>query len=249
MTTAMSGCALRMRRTAAAIGWRAAAACAAAAAVPAAAEPGPAAFSAHYIAEWKTISVGTSDLVLQQDSDPDHYLYTWTIAAHGIFKLVYPKPVTQRSRLLIADGRVRPLEYHGDDGSAHVDIDFDWAAGIARGTAGGKPVDLALKDGTQDVMSIQLQVMEDLSRGNLPADFLIVDNNEVKDFRYTREGSARLQTALGGLDTVIVASERAGGDRILRMWFAPSLGFVPVQAERTRGGKLEFAMRIRKLQR
>jgi hypothetical protein len=33
------------------------------------------------------------------------------------------------------------------------------------------------------------------------------------------------------------------------MWFAPSLGFVPVQAERTRDGKLEFAMRIKSLQR
>ena len=33
----------------------------------------------------------------------------------------------------------------------------------------------------------------------------------------------------------------------LRMWFAPSLGYLPVQAERSRGGKLEFAMRIRSL--
>ena len=29
------------------------------------------------------------------------------------------------------------------------------------------------------------------------------------------------------------------------MWFAPALGYVPVQAERERGGKLEFAMRIK----
>ena len=56
-------------------------------------------------------------------------------------------------------------------------------------------------------------------------------------------------TALGPLDTVIVSSRRTGNDRILRMWFAPSRGFVPVQAERTRGGKLEFAMRIQSLKR
>jgi len=29
------------------------------------------------------------------------------------------------------------------------------------------------------------------------------------------------------------------------MWFAPSLGFVPVQAERSRDGKVEIAMRIK----
>jgi hypothetical protein len=33
------------------------------------------------------------------------------------------------------------------------------------------------------------------------------------------------------------------------MWFAPDLGFVPVQAERTRDGKLEFAIRIHSLKR
>jgi hypothetical protein len=33
------------------------------------------------------------------------------------------------------------------------------------------------------------------------------------------------------------------------MWFAPALGWVPVQAERTSSGKLEFAMRIRSLTR
>jgi hypothetical protein len=46
---------------------------------------------------------------------------------------------------------------------------------------------------------------------------------------------------------VIVSSRRTGNDRILRMWFSPSLGFVPVQAERWRNGKLEFAMRIKAL--
>jgi len=47
----------------------------------------------------------------------------------------------------------------------------------------------------------------------------------------------------------VVASTRAGNNRTLRMWFAPSLGFVPVQAERTRDGKLEFSMRIKSLKR
>jgi hypothetical protein len=110
-------------------------------------------------------------------------------------------------------------------------------------------VDVTLKDGTQDVMSIQVEVMLDLKNGSLPATFQILDNDEVKEFIYTQEGPAKLRTALGDLDTVIVSSKRAGNNRLLRMWFAPSLGYVPVQAERTRDGKLEFAMRIKSLQR
>jgi hypothetical protein len=206
-------------------------------------------FSAHYDAYWKSIAVGTSDLQLERDTAPDRYVYTWTITARGIFRIVYSNPVTQKSWLQVQDEQVRPLKYHGDDGSAAVDLDFDWDLHHARGTSEGKAVDLALQDGTQDVMSIQVEIMLALRRGSLPHSFQIIDKDEVKEFNYTREGSARQRTPLGELDTIVVASQRTGNNRILRMWFAPALGFVPVQAERTRDGKLEFAMRIKSLRR
>ena len=98
-------------------------------------------------------------------------------------------------------------------------------------------------------MSIQIETMLDLKNGNLPRTFPILDKDEVKEFGYTVEGPARIRTALGMLDTVVVASQRPGNNRLLRMWFAPSLGYVPVQAERSRDGKLEFAMRIKSVSR
>jgi hypothetical protein len=205
-------------------------------------------FSAHYQADWKSISVGTSDLTLAQDAQPGRYLYTWTITARGVFRL-YRDQVTQKSWLSITGDRVRPEKYRGEDGAASVDLDFDWNAARVRGTAEKKPVDLPLKEGTQDVMSIQVEVMLDLQKGALPKSFQIIDKDELKEFEYSQEGTAKLKTALGDLDTVVVASQRSGNNRILRMWFAPSLGFVPVQAERTRDGKLEFAMRIKSLKR
>jgi hypothetical protein len=222
------------------------------AAAPAAAQTLPAAeaaiapFSAHYQADWKSINVGTSDLELKPDTEPGHYVYTWKITAHGVFRL-YRAEVTQKSWLSINAGHVRPEKYRAEDGSSNVNLDFDWEGRRARGVSETKPVDLALSDGTQDVMSIQVEVMLDLKNHNLPKTFQIVDKDELKEFTYSEEGPARLRTALGELDTVIVSSQRTGNNRILRMWFAPSLGFVPVQAERTRDGKLEFAMRIKSL--
>jgi hypothetical protein len=215
---------------------------------PANSEAAVAPFSAHYQADWKTINVGTSDLELKPDSEPGHYLYTWTITARGVFRL-YRSEVTQKSWLSIVDDHVRPEKYRGEDGSSSVELDFDWNGGRIRGTSETKPVDLELKEGTQDVMSIQVEVMLGLRKGNLPKTFDIVDKDQLKEFEYSQEGTAKLKTALGDLDTVIVASQRPGNNRILRMWFAPSLGFVPVQAERTRDGKLEFAMRIKSLKR
>ena len=220
---------------------------------PAAAQPAAgdslAPFSAHYTADWRSLNVGTSDLVFKADTAPGTYVYTWRITAHGVFRVVYSNDVIQTSWLSVVGDHVRPVKYHAEQGDSAVSIDFDWPGGRARGVSEKKPIDLALADGTQDVMSIQIEVMLDLKHGNLPKAFKILDKDEIKDFIYTREGPARLRTALGELDTVVVASQRAGNNRVLRMWFAPSLGYIPVQAERTRDGKLEFAMRIKTLQR
>ena len=205
-------------------------------------------FSARYLADWKSINVGTSDLELKQDTEPGHYLYTWTITARGIFRL-YRSEVTQKSWLSVSADHIRPNRYRGEDGSSTVNLDFDWDAGHASGTSEGKAVDLKLEERTQDVMSIQVEVMLDLKKGDLPKTFHIIDKDQIKEFVYTEEGNARIRTDLGELDTVIVSSQQTGNNRILRMWFAPSLGFVPVQAERTRDGKLEFAMRIKSLDR
>src|SRR3984957_6677370 len=205
-------------------------------------------FFAHYLADWKNINVGTSELELKPDTEPGHYLYTWTTTARGIFRL-YRSEVTQKSWLSVNADHIRPNRYRGEDGSSTVNLDFDWGAGRASGTSEGKAVDLTLEEGTQDVMSIQVEVMLDLKKGDLPKTFHIIDKDQIKEFIYTEEGNARIRTDLGELDTVIVSSQQTGNNRIMRMWFAPSLGFVPVQAERTRDGKLEFAMRIKSLDR
>jgi hypothetical protein len=207
-------------------------------------------FSASYQADWKSINVGSSELELKQDDgQPDRYVYTWTTSARGVFRVLYSNDLVYKSWFSVNAGEVRPEKYRGAEGSATVNVDFDWDRHLATGESEGKPVEIKLQPATQDLASIQVQVMLDLRNGNLPSIFHIVDKDELKDFIYTREADARIRTALGELDTVVVASSRTGNDRVLRMWFAPSLDYIPVQAERTRAGKLEFSMRIKSLKR
>jgi hypothetical protein len=217
----------------------------AAGAAQAADDAGIAPFVAHYQADWKGISVGTSDIKLTQGVEPGQYVYTWTITARGIFRVAYHDDLVQTSWLTMSGDHVRPDKYLGKEGSSSVELNFDWQNMRATGVSETKPVDLKLKEGTQDVMSIQVEVMLDLKHGNLPKTFQIIDKDQLKEFIYTQEGSAKIRTAIGEIDTVIVTSQRTDNNRILRMWFAPSLGFVPVQAERSRDGKVEISMRIK----
>jgi hypothetical protein len=217
---------------------------------PANDNPGLEPFASHYLAQWKNISVGSSDLKLERDGAPGHYVYKWTIGASGIFHLIYSDDVIQQSWFSVADGNVRPDKYRGTQGPKSVNFDFDWSAGRARGSSEGKPVDIALIDGAQDLNSIQIQIMLDLKKGSLPPTFHIIEKDQMKEFIYRRDGTEQLVTDIGTFDTVIVSSRHSANDRrVLRMWFAPALGYVPIQAERTIDGKLEFAMRIQTLTR
>jgi hypothetical protein len=209
----------------------------------------PKPFKAHYIANWKGINVAVSDIELKAGDSPGAYTYYWSVAARGIFRVAYSDPVIQTSWFKIEGGHVRPYKYHGEEGGASVDVDFNWQSMRAIGRSENKPLDLPLKQGAQDLNSIQVEIMMDLRNGGLPKTYQILDKDQLKDFDYVQEGTARLRTELGELDTVVVASQRPGNDRILRLWFAPSLSFVPVQAERIRHGSQEFEMRIKTLAR
>ncbi len=202
-------------------------------------------FFAHYTANWRGIDVGTSDLELRREPAPGTYLYTWTMTAHGVFRIARANDVVQKSWFAVVRDHVRPLKYRAEDGPSTASIDFDWDAGRARGQSQREPIDLELREGTQDIMSIQIEVMLDLHNGHLPTAFRILDKDAIKDFEYAEEAPARIRTALGEFDTRVVASRRPDNDRITRMWFAPSLGYIPVLAERWRNGKLDFAMKIK----
>ena len=58
----------------------------------------------------------------------------------------------------------------------------------------------------------------------------MIDANKLKEYELHLEGNARIETALGELDTVVYMSKRANSDRFTRTWVAPALGYLPVKA-------------------
>ena len=209
-------------------------------------------FIATYTVEWKGMSAGISTLELLKE-DSGGYVYRSKNLARGIFRVAFPDAITQTSTFDIKSGVVVPRKYDSDDGSKKTDRDvsltFDWNAKRARGTAEDKPVDVPVKPGTQDALSVQMQLMMELEAGKSPTSFWLIDKNEAKEYQYTREKTESVDTPLGKLDTVVYKSQRTGSDRFMRFWLAPSLGYVPVKAERRRADKLDFGLKIKELKR
>lgn len=215
--------------------------------------PGPAPFNARYQVQWHSFNVGTSDLELKAANERGEFEYISRSNARGIFRVAFSDEITQTSMFVLHADHVQPLKFLGDDGTTATDKDvsltFDWAGERVKGTSENKPVELALKPDTQDPMSVQIELMLALAAKQVPTTVWLADKDEIKEYVYSNEGARRLKTALGELDTIVLASQRPGGNRITRLWFAPSLGFVPVQAQRSRDGKIEFTMTIKTLRR
>lgn len=218
-----------------------------------AADENPQPFHATYSVVFRGLNAGTSEFQLERQPN-GQYLYSSRSNARGIYRMFLSDEIVQTSLLTLGADGVRPLRYRGDDGSEDterdISLDFDWDRHRVTGVAEDKPVDIELPPQTQDAMSIQIAAIHDLQNGRKLTGYRIVDKDEVKEYQYTYEGTVRLKTVLGELETVVYSSRRAGSNkRVTRTWQAPSLGYVPVRAERLKDGKREWLMEIQALKR
>jgi len=201
-------------------------------------------FRATYGAEWKGISAASATLELRKES-ADTYVYENINKPRGLFRMALPDSLLQASTFKIVDGRVVPQQFRGSDEKKRpTNLNFDWTRKRVTGEAKGHGVDLELQDGAQDPISLQIASLRNLASGNLQDHVWLVDSDKIKEYELRREGTARIETALGELDTIIYTSKRAGGDRMTRTWVAPALGYLPVKAERVRNDKVEFTLLI-----
>ena len=206
-------------------------------------------FKATYTAEWKGVTAGTTVLELR-NAGADQYAYSSTSNARGIFRMAFSETLTQTSTFRLQDGQVRPVSFRGiDEKDREIRLDFDWAAMKVTGVAKDRPVDLPLSPGAQDPMSLQIAMLRNVAAGSAPPTVSLIDSDKLKDYELRLEGNARIDTALGELDTVIYTTRRAGNDRMTRTWVAPALGYLPVRAERLRGKKTEFTLVIESVDR
>jgi hypothetical protein len=201
-------------------------------------------FRANYGAEWKGMSAASATFELR-DNGNGTYTYESVNKPRGLFRMALPESLLQASTFRIADGNVVPISFRGSDEKERpIELKFDWRAKRVTGQAKGHPVDLELHDGSQDPMSLQIASLRALASGNLIDRVWLVDSDKVKDYELRREGTARIETALGELDTVIYTSKRANSDQLTRTWVAPALGYLPVKAERVKNNKVLFTIRI-----
>jgi hypothetical protein len=206
-------------------------------------------FTASYSWSWHGAVIAVSTLKLEQRQG-DTWIYSSSSEPRGLGNL-YPMRPNLRSVLRVTDQGVQPLSYHATDGTSGnargADVTFDWDARHASGVYEGVKVDLALKSGVQDDLSIQIALLYALRQGRTPAGLSMIDKNSIRDYDYQREGEQTIDTKLGRIDTVIYASRHPNSPRVTRFWCAPSKGYIPMRVEQKRIDSVEWTLEIQSL--
>ena len=205
-----------------------------------------------YRTAFKGLNAGDLRLTLRREPQTDTWSYETRAYPSLLARFVISPNSIERSIFSVGASGVEPQRYSLNDGSSAKDkgyeLHYDRARGRVTGLAEGKPIDVALEPGLQDANSIRVALMVDLLAGREPHEYAMLDGREIKHFVYTRVGNARITTALGPLDTVLVRSDRKDADgrsRSWQFWYAPSLGFLPVRIEQRDGGQTRLSFEVR----
>jgi hypothetical protein len=207
-------------------------------------------FKASYTWIWHGLTVAYSTLSLERKDDS--WVYHSNSEPRGIGRMFSERPV-QESVLRVTPAGVQPLTYKADDGTSSTkrdaDVKFDWIGGRVTGVYEDTKVDMPVRPGIQDDLSIQIALMVELLRDRTPDTLLLLDKNSVREYRYTREGEETLSTPLGSISTIIYRSQKQGSPRVTRFWCAPARGYIPMRVEQKRNDEVEWSMQIQDLKR
>lgn len=210
-------------------------------------------FTATYAASYRGMEAGNLTFTFKRADQPGRFIYETTADPSFLASLVVSRAAVERSILSIDAEGVKPIEWKLDDGKSGDKADgtltFDWSTNRVTGRIEREAIDFPTQAGLQDRLSIQIAVMAALLRGEEPGIIPMIDDNRVKQYTYSKTGTATLDTPLGKIETVIYQSTREGSSRVARFWMAPAHDFIPMRAEQERKGKVETVMEIKALVR
>ena len=210
-------------------------------------------YKARYQVTFRGLSGGQIESSLSRGSAPGQWLYETRAFPSLLGRVAVSPHARERSTMQVTPTGVRPLTFDFNDGSDSSSKDvrfrFDWTAGRVQGEAEGVPFELAVQPGTQDTASVQAAMIIELLAGRSPAGFPILTGRRLREYRYWYEGKATVMTPFGQFEAVVWANQRDGSTRVTKVWHAPALGYVPVQAIQYRKGQAETQMKLLALTR
>ena len=198
----------------------------------------PERFDARYTLHAGELEVGTTRISLSP-LEGGRFEYTSVSRTTGMALLLERREVRERSVWELSDTQIRSLRYdYRREGSKerHVEVVFDWKEGRVTNHVNGQTWHMELSGPTFDRQNHVLALMRDLASGAQPSSYRIADGGRTKTYHFRHLGRDRISTALGDLDTWMVARDHPGSERQTTFWLAPAFDYLPVRIEHRENG-------------
>jgi hypothetical protein len=125
-------------------------------------------------------------------------------------------------------------------------LDFDWKNKTLDARKEKEEKTLPLTENVLDPLSLYLLLMWDLQQGRPLQEYTLANGPRLRTYQAAMDGGEVLDTPIGKLRTVRVVGKRikTEDDREATVWFAPELGYLPVQIVNREDGVETMRMRV-----
>lgn len=202
-------------------------------------------FSSEYSASANGIKAKASRK-LQRLADGS-YLFENTLTAE--FAGAKLATLIETSKFQMSGESISPADYQysltgiSDDSRA---ITFDWPTSLASSTEAEKKWQVKLKPNTQDPLSYQLALPQQLAKqASNVIEIPIIDAGKIEIQRFQIIGEEDLESPIGRLNCVIVERVRQNDDsRTTTIWFAKNYSYLLAKLEQTTASGLSISLEL-----
>ena len=181
----------------------------------------------------------TNSLSISKTSDSQKQAYHFKSYSMPIGLLAFKKDETrdEQSEGLMIKGNIQPdsynyLQIRNNKTRRHVELTFDWKQKEVTNHHKHKNSkwSMPIPPQTVDKLSYQLSLM--LKLANNPKDNFsvhVADGGKIKEYYFKIMGEERVYTSLGSYNALKIQHKRYKKEKIITLWCAPELNFLPVK--------------------
>lgn len=191
---------------------------------------------------------GTQELIQLEDGQ---FLFKST--AKNLFV-----DVSEESRFVLEQGKIRPLEYQyhrkGAGRNRDAILTFDWEKKRVLNDVQQIPWKMDITPGTLDKLGYQLQIREDLKRAAAAGTpitklhYVVADGGRLKDYYFQVTAEETLKSSLGQITAVRIERIRHKKKRTTVFWLAPDYDFLLVKFVQVEKKNRRLELFIQKLE-
>ena len=196
-------------------------------------------------AEYKVKIRGlTGRLKTELLSTADGFAATHEIKPKGLAAVFASGSIRETSEFAPGEDGVLPVHYVSNDSlskdKTRADVSFDWDASELTGTVNDAPVETPLEGVVHDRVSIQYELMQNLSNGGTDEVYVLYDIDEFKTLLVRNIGEKRVSVPAGKFDAIGIQHQAENSSRVTTLWCVEELGYLPVVIEQHKRGKLRL---------